>query len=301
MQSCGGECGNLGYLLHETAQALCTPPAACPPPFTPLPPHQGDQNAEAADGDLAAQPRSTSGPRCVDFSKKYRWAGNAVGKKKKKTSPEYKRHRRKIEPWGIFTFPSEIHFFLLVRLRIWSQMPRNSMKLNRDAAAERTAGKLQRARTEPHSSASPLKTLCNETQMCDARVGSRLQASGCGLAPVDVGPVLQDLSAGTHLCQCSGLSPLPQSSRRSAPSLIFVSALPPDMFNVQQLLKKNDPNVPCVNHGCSSKCPDCLPSQQLTPQLFFFLAATFLSVDSPAPAMFLPLSFSLPGKRKRPQ
>lgn len=221
--------------------------------------------------------------------------------KKKKTSPEYKRHRRKIEPWGIFTFPSEIHFFLLVRLRIWSQMPRNSMKLNRDAAAERTAGKLQRARTEPHSSASPLKTLCNETQMCDARVGSRLQASGCGLAPVDVGPVLQDLSAGTHLCQCSGLSPLPQSSRRSAPSLIFVSALPPDMFNVQQLLKKNNPNVPCVNHGCSSKCPDCLPSQQLTPQLFFFLAGTFLSVDSPAPAMFLPLSFSLPGKRKRPQ
>lgn len=27
----GGECGNLGYLLHETAQALCRPPPACPP------------------------------------------------------------------------------------------------------------------------------------------------------------------------------------------------------------------------------------------------------------------------------
>lgn len=30
LQSCGGECGNLGYLLHETAQALCMLPA-CPP------------------------------------------------------------------------------------------------------------------------------------------------------------------------------------------------------------------------------------------------------------------------------
>lgn len=31
MQSCGGECGNLGYLLHETAQALCALLPACPP------------------------------------------------------------------------------------------------------------------------------------------------------------------------------------------------------------------------------------------------------------------------------
>lgn len=39
---------------------------------------------QAADGDLAAEPRSTSGPCCVDFSKKYRWTGNVW---KKKNSP----------------------------------------------------------------------------------------------------------------------------------------------------------------------------------------------------------------------
>lgn len=63
MQSCGGECGNLVYLLHETAQALCTPPAAG------LLPLRGAR-VQAADGDLAAEPRSTSGLCCVDFSRK---------------------------------------------------------------------------------------------------------------------------------------------------------------------------------------------------------------------------------------
>lgn len=36
-------------------------------------------------------------------------------------------------------------------------------------------------------------------------------APNCGLAPVDVGHVLQDLSTGTDLCLYSGLSPLLQS------------------------------------------------------------------------------------------
>lgn len=36
-------------------------------------------------------------------------------------------------------------------------------------------------------------------------------AQHCGLAPVDVGPVLQDLSTGTDLSLFSGLSPLLRS------------------------------------------------------------------------------------------
>lgn len=74
----------------------------------------GGTRVQAADGDLAAEPGSTSGPCCVDFfPKKYRWSGNAS----EKNPPLYKRHRIKIEPWGILTFTPEILFFLLVRLQ----------------------------------------------------------------------------------------------------------------------------------------------------------------------------------------
>lgn len=117
--------------------------------------------------------RSTSGPCCVDFSKKYRWAGNAL---KKKLSIIQKT-QEKDRTLGNFDFPFWDFFSLLVRLLICSQMPRNIMKMNRDAAAERTAGNLQRDLTESRSSISPLKTLCNETQMCDACVGSRPRAA----------------------------------------------------------------------------------------------------------------------------
>lgn len=57
-----------------------------------LPPLRGTR-VRAADGDLAVEPRSTSGPCCVDFfPKKYRWSGNTAGKK---ITPLYKRRRKK--------------------------------------------------------------------------------------------------------------------------------------------------------------------------------------------------------------
>lgn len=97
---------------------------------------------------------------------------------KKKTSLHNTKDRRKdfFKKKREF-FLLRFFFFLLVRLLICWQMPRNIMKTNRDAAAERTAGNLQEDLTEPHSSVSPLKALCNETQMCDACVGGRLRAA----------------------------------------------------------------------------------------------------------------------------
>lgn len=105
--------------------------------------------------------------------------------------------------------------------------------MNRDAAAEQTAGKLQRDLTEPLSDVSLLKTLCNETQMCDACVGSRLRAMVWLLLMLALfcRICLQERTSAS--VQASHLFSSPHVAQ---PRVLFYFLLfPPGMFNVQQL------------------------------------------------------------------
>lgn len=64
------------------------------------------RRVQAADGDLAVEPKSTSGTRCVDyfFVLKVQMVLNCL-----KKSPCYKKITQKIEPWGISTVPSRFY------------------------------------------------------------------------------------------------------------------------------------------------------------------------------------------------
>lgn len=73
------------------------------------PPTTRGTRVQAADRGLAAEPRSTSGPCCVDFSKKYRWAGNALKKKKLSIIQKTQKKDRTL---GNFDFPFWGSFFL---------------------------------------------------------------------------------------------------------------------------------------------------------------------------------------------
>lgn len=137
LQSCGGECGNLGYLLHETAQALCMLPA-CPP--------QGNRSAGCWRRLGCGAEKHIWYTLCglsfffffsPFFCYKYRWSWNTFKNlslyKKKKKRVELKK--KKNRTWGNFDFPSG-GLFLLVQFLQCKKTPKlYCMRVNSDTAA----------------------------------------------------------------------------------------------------------------------------------------------------------------------
>lgn len=139
---------------------------------------------------------------------------------------------------------------------------------------------LQRDLTEPRSTGSPLKTLCNETHVCDGCVGSNVAWLLLMLALFFRIGLQECTSASLQAAHLVFSPPLVGSIIfRSSSLTCLVSNITMGRLYIPEALSKH---------------PDCLPPQQMTPHLYFTLAETFSPVDSSAPPAiptFLPLSF----------
>lgn len=101
MQSCGGECRNLGYLLHETAQALCALLPACPP--------SGGPECRLLTGTWLWSPGAHLVHVVLTFSLK---STDVLEIPLEKITPLYKRHRKKDRTVGNSDFSSWDSFCL---------------------------------------------------------------------------------------------------------------------------------------------------------------------------------------------